>query len=85
MVDKFGQGRVFVAGGKEIVYLSVSPAYIERPQMQRSMCIICSLQPYLTSILSVHSPTGGQGLNSSVQDAVGVLNGVLSLTKSDIA
>ncbi|KAI5982313.1 FAD binding domain-containing protein [Pisolithus albus] len=39
MVDKFGVGRVFVAGGMD---------------------------------LTVHSPAGGQGLNSSVQDAFNI-------------
>ncbi|KIY49832.1 FAD/NAD(P)-binding domain-containing protein [Fistulina hepatica ATCC 64428] len=53
MVDTFQKGRVFVAGGKR------SACHVRVPEV---------LMPWLDAA-HAHSPTGGQGLNSSMQDA----------------
>lgn len=71
MVDRFGRGRVFVAGGKQALYFSPSFTHMEFPQMQPSM-YISPFPSFAKPRPSVHSPTGGQGLNNSVQDAVSI-------------
>lgn len=40
MADKFGDGRVFIAGGKPNMHLSPALANIHLPQTQHSMCTI---------------------------------------------
>jgi hypothetical protein len=71
MVDKFGSGRVFVAGGETTTYLSRSLIDIYNFRRRSPVCRLYFLRRLsLTLLLSVHSPTGGQGLNTSVQDAV---------------
>jgi len=54
MVDNFGKGRVFIAGGK--LFLKLHKARV-------------LMSP---DAAHVHSPTGGQGMNSGVQDSVSV-------------
>ncbi|KAI6098032.1 FAD binding domain-containing protein [Pisolithus thermaeus] len=49
MVNKFGVGRAFVAGGMDTMYFSLMP-----------------------DAAHVHSPAGGQGLNSGIQDAFNI-------------
>ena len=53
MVDKFSEGRVFIAGGERLLCRLDSDSFIR-----------CS------DAAHTHSPAGGQGLNSSVQDGV---------------
>ncbi|THV05565.1 hypothetical protein K435DRAFT_744813 [Dendrothele bispora CBS 962.96] len=53
MVNKFGEERVFVAGGK------LFSIFLKKPNSENS---------YLDAA-HVHSPTGGQGMNSGVQDS----------------
>ena len=71
MVDKLGSGRVFLAGGETTTYLSPSLTNIHHYRRRSPVCRLFFLYGLcLTLFLSVHSPTGGQGLNTSVQDAV---------------
>ena len=80
MVDTFGRGRVFVAGGKETMSLSSSHALLN----VRRCSAVCMLFPLcilrLTSFFSVHSINGGQGLNTSVQDAVSIFDGAICIS-----
>ncbi|KAI6003389.1 hypothetical protein EDC04DRAFT_3146961 [Pisolithus marmoratus] len=55
MVNKLGVGRIFVAGGIDSHVLRFYPAH---------QCF-----PPRSDAAHVHSPVGGQGMNSSVQDA----------------
>ena len=75
MVDKFGRGRVFIAGGKTVMYPYSSPSLIDLHPSTDAAQYVDRTFPHrlrLTSLLSVHSPAGGQGLNTCVQDAVGI-------------
>jgi hypothetical protein len=71
MANKFGSGRVFIAGGETTRYLSPSLTNMYDFRRRSPVCrvfFLCRL--CLTLLLSVHSPTGGQGLNTGIQDAV---------------
>ncbi|KAI0691497.1 monooxygenase [Cytidiella melzeri] len=56
MVEKFGKGRVFLVGGR---HLYSSDLY----------SLPSNSQTCRTDAAHVHSPTGGQGLNTGVQDS----------------
>lgn len=58
MVDKFQEGRAFVAGGLSTLNFTSSTPILK---------FLCS------DAAHVHPPTGGQGMNCSVQDAVSIL------------
>ena len=57
MVDKFGEGRVFVCGGE------TDPVFSSTDRCLFSF-FLCA------DAAHVHSPSGGQGMNSGVQDAI---------------
>lgn len=73
MVNKFSEGRVFVAGG---------PCYnlVKNTEEFGSKIM-------LPDAAHVHSITGGQGMNSSIQDSVSAFatNVYMSLTHGSIA
>ena len=70
MVNKFGYGRVFIVGGDAHCLIKSDFAHYHILQTQLSM-LTCRLTWMIpNSHFSVHSPTGGQGLNACVQDAV---------------
>jgi len=61
MVDRFQIGRVLVAGGmSSLLFLSLS----------LSLSVFVSFNARIQDAAHVHSPTGGQGLNSGFVDTV---------------
>lgn len=73
VVDTFRKGRVFVAGGTSFVNCLMTNGE-DNDRLRFST----------TDAAHVHSPTGGQGLNSGVMDSVSAYQHAFSFTDNEL-